>query len=313
MNISERIKGVFFGQAVGDALGLATEFMSKVEVDKHYPDGVADYAQIVQDKHRSRWKPGQWTDDTDQWLCILKSIIEHQEVVPLDIASRLYQWMMNGGMGVGMSTYKVMSLPQYTLYPHKASELLWNMKKRDLAPNGALMRNSIVCIYRYHDLDSVLINCENIARLTHHDPRCIDSCKIMAHIIHGELMETPIMLDSLPDLLDNYDNRIPEYILPLSPDITTLHLDEASAVGYTLKALGAGLWAYFYAESYADGIQSIIMQGGDADTNACVAGSMLGAKFGYEAIPQNLVDNLRNHDDLMNYFEQFLSLLNVSE
>ena len=51
MEVSNRIKGVFFGQAIGDALGLATEFMSKEEVNEHYPDGVPTYQEIVQDKH----------------------------------------------------------------------------------------------------------------------------------------------------------------------------------------------------------------------------------------------------------------------
>ena len=34
--IKERFLGTIFGQAVGDALGLSTEFMSKQEVDRFY-------------------------------------------------------------------------------------------------------------------------------------------------------------------------------------------------------------------------------------------------------------------------------------
>lgn len=47
--IKERFLGTIFGQAVGDALGLSTEFMSKQEVDQFYPNGIEDYSQIVQD------------------------------------------------------------------------------------------------------------------------------------------------------------------------------------------------------------------------------------------------------------------------
>ena len=41
--INERFLGTIFGQAVGDALGLSTEFMSKQEVDRFYPNGIEDY------------------------------------------------------------------------------------------------------------------------------------------------------------------------------------------------------------------------------------------------------------------------------
>ncbi len=60
--INERFLGTIFGQAVGDALGLSTEFMSKQEVDRLYPNGIEDYSQIVQDDHRRRWQRGDWTD-----------------------------------------------------------------------------------------------------------------------------------------------------------------------------------------------------------------------------------------------------------
>lgn len=313
MDISNIIKGVFFGQAIGDALGLATEFMSKVEVQQHYPNGVNNYQDIIQDEHRVRWQAGDWTDDTDQWLCILESILEHNQIISTDIAIKFYNWMTNGGMGVGTTTYRVLSLPQYVEFPHKGAELVWKMKGKNIAPNGALMRNSIVCLFQYQELDQVLQNCETVAKLTHFDPRCIDSCKVMAHLIIGELKGNPIQLNDLATLLSEYDPRISEYILPLKYDISILMLDEPRSVGYTLKALAAGLWAYFYADSFEEGLKAVVMEGGDADTNGCIAGSMLGAKFGYDMIPQRLVTSLNQVDKLNEMLLGFLDQLNINE
>ena len=50
--------GCLYGQAVGDALGLGSEFMNKDEVNKNYPDGRKNYDQIIQDAHRRRWVKG---------------------------------------------------------------------------------------------------------------------------------------------------------------------------------------------------------------------------------------------------------------
>ena len=62
---TNKIKGLIHGQVIGDALGLGTEFMSKEEVRANYPNGLTDYSQIIQEKHRSKWQKGAWADDTD--------------------------------------------------------------------------------------------------------------------------------------------------------------------------------------------------------------------------------------------------------
>lgn len=142
--IKERFLGTIFGQAVGDALGLSTEFMSRQEVDRFYPNGIEDYSQIVQDDHRRRWQRGDWTDDTDMMLCILDSFVTCQKVDILDIARRFKEWMMNGGMGIGWHTYNVMALGDYTSNPQRAAEIIWKMGKKKAAANGAVMRTSVV-------------------------------------------------------------------------------------------------------------------------------------------------------------------------
>ncbi len=45
--IADRIRGVLFGQAVGDALGFGAEFLSRSAVQTAYPEGLHSYAQIT--------------------------------------------------------------------------------------------------------------------------------------------------------------------------------------------------------------------------------------------------------------------------
>lgn len=100
----DKIKGVIYGQAIGDAVGLgitylllhslfyslllsllmflnaATEFLNKQECIAYY----GKYKHITfkafhKDFHRSRWTPGDWTDDTGIVIIIILIIIVYKD------------------------------------------------------------------------------------------------------------------------------------------------------------------------------------------------------------------------------------------
>lgn len=308
------IKGVFYGQAIGDALGLGTEFLSKKEITEYYPNGLSDYSQIIQDKHRKRWEIGDWTDDTDQYLCICNSILKSQKVDEISFANELHKWFKGVPMGIGLTVFKVVSMPQFTLFPHKAAELVWKISKQQNASNGAIMRTSILGTYEFWDYNSVVINTEKISKVTHRDNRCIGSCVVVTLLIANILNESKYLdAKQLYHIGDKYDSRIKSFIeLSHTPDIEQLNLDEPTAIGYTLKALSAGLWAYFNAKDFENGILRVINEGGDADTNACVAGSILGAKFGFNSIPEKFINGLIHKDILENKYNEYIEQLKKS-
>jgi ADP-ribosylglycohydrolase len=84
-----------------DALGLGTEFLSQHEVEIYYPNRLENLTQIKRDSHRIRWEAGDWTDDTDQMLCIPDSLLAKGKVDISDVAFRIYRWAYYGGMGIG--------------------------------------------------------------------------------------------------------------------------------------------------------------------------------------------------------------------
>ncbi len=168
--LNDRIYGILFGQAIGDALGLAAEGMSCDRVATTYPNGVNGYADIIQDDFRKRWAPGEWTDDTNQMLCILDSLLERRTVDPNDIAARFVRWFHHDGRGIGRHTYNILRMPQYAQRPYEISEFFWKFSRCNSAPNGALMRTCITGIWDYRDEAAVYENTENICRLTHFEP-----------------------------------------------------------------------------------------------------------------------------------------------
>ncbi len=83
---------------------------------------------------------------------------------------------------------------------------------------------------------------------------------------------------------------------------------EKNRLGYTLKTLAAGFWALRHATSFSAGIEAVIHEGGDADTNAAVAGALLGARFGYEAIEPGWRDGLIHREGLAERADRLIAL-----
>lgn len=294
--IVDRIKGTIYGQAIGDALGLGTEFMTDEDMAWKYPNGISHYSDIFQDRHRKRWKVGDWTDDTDMMLCIAIAVIKDKGVNYTSIAQNFKEWADGVPMGIGETTYKVLSFGDYVDKPFDASKMLWEMSHQQSAANGGVMRTSIVGLF-----PKAVEECAaNICRLTHYDPRCVGSCVIVSLLIHSLVYDEENMsYHKMTDIAQKYDSRIREYIdLSLNTDIRALELEDWDSVGYTLKTLAAGLWAYWNASSFEEGLLSVVRAGGDADTNAAVACAILGAKYGFSAIPQEYVDGLIYREQL---------------
>ena len=292
----DKLKGTIYGQAVGDALGLGTEGMTDEDMAWKYPNGISCYSDIFQDRHRKRWKIGDWTDDTDMMLCIADAVIKDKGVNYTSIARNFKEWSDGEPMGIGETTYKVLSFGDYVDRPFDASKMLWEMSHRQSAANGGVMRTSIVGLF-----PKAVEECAaNICRLTHYDPRCVGSCVIVSQLIHSLVYdEERLTYHQMVDIGQRYDSRIHEYIdLSMNNDIRALELQDEDSVGYTLKTMAAGLWAYWNAPSFEDGLHAVVRAGGDADTNAAVACAILGAKYGFNAIPQEYVDGLIYKDQL---------------
>ena len=304
--VNDKIKGVIFGQAIGDALGLGTEFMTKKEVYRYYPNGLAYYDQIIQDYHRKRWAKGAWTDDTDMMLCIANAIIKDKDIKLSTIAQNFKDWFSGEPLGIGSNTFKVLSFKDYTDNPKKGAEIIWNLSGKKSAANGAVMRTSVVGLWN-NDTEKYATE---ICKLTHYDPRCVGSCVIISLLINNLVYKNQMFsLEQIIEIGERYDSRIREYLEQASQceHIEDLVLDDSS-MGYTLKTLAAAIWCLFHCSSFEEGLLAIVNAGGDSDTNAAVACSLLGARYGMSTIPQKYIDGLVNKTHLMKITDCFSAL-----
>ena len=136
------------------------------------------------------------------------------------------------------------------------------------------------------------------------------SCVIVSSIIHALVFEDMIFdYEDVIDIAKQYDERIVPFIdLAYYEGLDSLCLDDEKSMGYTLRTLGAALWAYWHATSYKEGILKIVLSGGDADTNAAVAGAILGTKFGIDQIPEEWKSGFLYASLLRNKVQDFYAL-----
>ncbi|XP_011438372.2 ADP-ribosyl-[dinitrogen reductase] glycohydrolase [Magallana gigas] len=335
-----QIKAVLYGQCIGDANGLLTEFLTKKEAKTYYKEVKNNlefkHKAILCDVHRNKWKEGDWTDDSDQMLMILMSITDNKGKVDYkDIARRIKNWMTHGipelgdvgGLGLGRTTGAVLHQKNYEDDPHACAELVWRESQCKVAPNGAVMRTCVVGTHRFQNLEEVAKNASDIARVTHHDHRCQASAVALSVAIAMKLQRNEkhvdrtghykvdqIIKDTCDIAVKNIEIEEQKTVL-LSylecKDIKQLKLCE-SGIGYTFKSLACGFWALKQNE-FRKAITKIVMQGGDADTNACVAGALLGCKLGLDAIPLSWKDGLLHKEWLDQQISRFLRMTNGEE
>ena len=255
------------------------------------------------------------------FLCILDSILDRKSVDVLDIAFRMHRWATQGGMGIGKTVYSVLTSPGFLRDPHSAAKRVWENSERNAAPNGGIMRTSILGIWEYQSPEKIKDNAEQVCKITHYDPRCVGSCVAVCLAISSLLRGASDIEKLIQEVMAqavSYDSRIQEYFIKaLQEPLEALDLDdglnkgEENQIGYTLKALGAGFWALKNATSFSNGLFKIIHEGGDADSNGAVAGALLGARFGFSDIPHRLVEELAYGNELRSRTAQFLELLEI--
>lgn len=94
-----------------------------------------------------------------------------------------------------------------------------------------------------------------------------------------------------------------------------LKLDEAKAIGYTLKCAGTafvGLNSKVKtAKDFLKFMTELVREAGDADTNGAVCGAVLGAKLGYSNLPQDWLQKMPHIKWLDARVEKFLACVGL--
>ncbi|KAH7261658.1 ADP-ribosylation/Crystallin J1 [Fusarium tricinctum] len=290
-----RIIGALLGVHAGDSLGATLEFAPHDLIASDYPGGLRE---IIGGGLLS-WSAGQATDDTDMTRAVLlayRDVQPGQDIARLS-AENFLKWEDGDWPGrelgsqpkdIGLAVADGLEKYRETQDPDNAGA------GRGRAGNGSLMRCIPTGLFQT-DLESLIIESERISRVTHDDKKCTVSCAayntIVSKLINGTSAADAIAAGQhvAVTLKSAQVNRAIELGKELG--IATMAKKGASnklkdsGGGFVLDSLSIAIAALLDKRGLEDVLVDVVRIGGDTDTNAAIAGGLLGARDGEAGIP----------------------------
>jgi ADP-ribosyl-[dinitrogen reductase] hydrolase len=250
---------------------------------------------------------GTITDDTEQALCIARSLVGHQTFDPADIAERFVAWYDSGPFDIGRMSMRSLSRLKHGDTWDEAAQHMWEQSREGQnAENGSVMRCPPLAIPYATDWDRLAEVSRQSSQITHADPRCTAGCAILNLTVAGLLddADTP-----LQDALDYVGADAPdEFVAALRPLARGDSLDTLETSGYVVHSLQTALHDGLVADSAEDAVVTAVNRGGDTDTVGAIAGAVAGARFGASQLPDRWLDAIDEVDELETLAERLVEV-----
>ncbi|GEP25229.1 ADP-ribosylglycohydrolase family protein [Lentilactobacillus diolivorans] len=325
MRSTDKILGALYGQAIGDAMGMPSELWPIQTLKKQFKQPITDFLDSPKNNDIAKnFKRGQYTDDTNQALAILDSLIETNWQPS---AANLVKHIMAWADKVGAWQFNILG-------PSSKAALLAVKAGKDPRPvtdkaltNGAGMRISpIGTLYEPDQIDELVQMVDQVTRITHSSDVAISGACMIAGAV------TAAVADYSWDQIIDYALKANDLGFELGAPTWSAHTHERLQMAiYTANRhidnqsgfmtqiynlIGTGTLisesipaavaiAYFTKDVKKCALMCANL-GGDTDTIGAMATAICGAKQGYHTINSDWVDLIdkQNPDhDLKQYAE----------
>jgi ADP-ribosylglycohydrolase len=324
MSTRDRALGAFYGLALGDALGMPTQSMSRAEIARRYGP-IRTLRDAVADQPIAPGMPaGSVTDDTEQAVLLARLLISGGgRVVPEVFAKALLGWESDmarrGSLDLlGPSTKRALELLGNGTPPGEAG--------RTGTTNGAAMRITPVAIATPPDSGRLVEAVTATSEITHNTNLGIAAAAAVAAAVSAGIdgADLPTALDLAERAAADGGRRghwcaggdIAARIGWARRWVRGL-VDGNGAGGDRREAVAGAVYAVVgtsvaaqesvvaafalveaLGSSPADALTTAAGLGGDTDTIAAIAGAILGARHGLSGLPADLVAQVRGVNDL---------------
>lgn len=293
-SLKERFRGILLGTAVGDALGLPAEGLSRRRTAKMF---------------RGRWRhrflvnSGMTSDDTDHTVFVTQGLLKYPgspELFARKFAWSLRWWLLALPAGTGLATLR-------------STLRLWLGFSPSLsgvysAGNGPAMRAAPIGAFFSSDRDMLDRYIEASTIITHTDPRALTGAKAVAYItawcIRDNLLERPSPEDFYTILKragsdDEWIRIVHSIEQAVKLNWSVAHYSESIGLqkgitGYIYHTVPVAVYSWYrHFGNFEISLLSVLNCGGDTDTVGAIVGALAGAAVGDRGIPLEWIDGIR--------------------
>lgn len=274
LDVGQHARGALLGLAIGDALGAPLEFSDPETAAKAVARGLEMSGGGI-------WEPGEWTDDTAMALALAESIGERGLIDLDDVARRYAAWAASGPKDIGLTTRAALTRVTCASDAREHARVLHEHTGRT-AGNGTVMRAAPIA-FAASSLDDACAAARADAELTHFDPAAGDaSASLCAALLALAQDADPVAAAARVAS----DARTHAALADVGDEDAIRERAAGPEFGVAWTALAVGLHALSEFRDFGAGVSFAISLRRDTDTNAAVAGALLGAQVGPTGLPE---------------------------
>jgi ADP-ribosyl-[dinitrogen reductase] hydrolase len=304
IQVSSSVVGSLLGTAVGDALGLPYENLSRRR-------GVQLLGEPS--RHRFLFGRGMVSDDTEHSCMVAQALIASSadpDAFARSLAWRFRWWLLTMPAGVGWATLRAILKLWCGFSPLRSGVFS--------AGNGPAMRSAILGA-AVDDLDRLIPLVSATTRITHTDPKAGYGALAVAlaarHARRNPLPRGDVFLEELrsalpPGAQTEFLPLIESAIASaVAGDSTTAYTEsrgwKKGVSGYVYRTVPAVLHAWLrHPQDFRAAVTAVIRCGGDTDSTAAIVGGIVGAGVGKDGIPAEWLDRLLEWPGTVTWMER---------
>jgi ADP-ribosylglycohydrolase len=282
LSFNERIEGLLIGTAVGDALGLPAEGLSRARIQRRWRDGW---------RMRLVLGRGMVSDDTEHAVMVAQSLLScSNDAVKFRqrLGWKLRWWLLPLPAGVGFATARAI-LRLWCGIPASHSGVR-------SAGNGPAMRVAAIGSFFAWDAERRREFTKAATRLTHTDERAEIAARAVVEASAWITRQEKPLEEFLPALFELSSNEEWQGICDKVAQAQSAKLSveafadslglKSGVTGYAFHTVPVALYSCLrHPKDFREALSAVLSCGGDTDTVGAIVGALMGAAVGKSNIP----------------------------